>query len=198
MAPPVPNMLHVWVRVGRPRQPPGPSHFTPKASGDTPKVRLWFRFRWQADTTLGVRRACVCASLLRTATPTGEAKGERATRPGLEKGRGGPRLAPRNPASSVLRAPSRTARHRLGEPACARQAERPQPPPRDEKAPGKIKDTVQPSQLFECRPAPCLVGQTWAPVEEEVCPLGARGLCWEAPRVGQPWKTLLLSQLPAE
>lgn len=102
----------------------------------------------------------MCASLLRTASPMGEIKGERGAWPGLEKGRAGPRLAPRNPASSVRWAPSRTARHRLREPACACQAERSQLPPRDEKAPGKIKDTVKQRQLFGYRgpadqPLPC-------------------------------------------
>lgn len=60
-----------------------------EAFGDTPKGGLWFHFRWQADTELGVGVhvcACVPVSLLRSRSLTEEIKGERTTCPGSEKG----------------------------------------------------------------------------------------------------------------
>ena len=93
-----------------------------KAFGDTPKDGLWFHFRWQADTELGVWGACVCVcvsvcvSLLRTLSLTEEIKGERTTCPSSEEGKVRRAWPPRqNLPSSDLWAPGWSP-HSLREP----------------------------------------------------------------------------------
>ena len=92
-----PSTVKFWVTAGRPRQLAEPGSSCSWPSETPPKDGLWFHFRWQADTELGVwsvcahARACVCvcarAALLRTASMREEIKGERAPWPSSENGK---------------------------------------------------------------------------------------------------------------
>lgn len=80
----------------------------------------------------------------------GEIQGERATWPSSEKGTGkrsGPLRALLPPSRG--RAPSSTVRHILREAACVWQAKESKLPPRDQRAPGKRKDTFEQDQPSE-------------------------------------------------